>query len=269
MSEKNLIENTPFPRTRESISDDLRSLGLKQGMTIIVHSSLKSLGWVSGGPVAVVQALMDVVTESGTIIMPTQSGDLGDPSLWGNPAVPKEWIGTIKETMPAYDKQITPTRSMGRIVEVFRTFPGVIRSSHPHNSFAAWGRYKEQIINNHSLEYSLGENSPLAKIYDLDGFILLLGVNHDNNTSLHLSEYRSRIREKCKLQAPIIEDNKRVWKTFNDIDLDTDEFEEIGKEFEENNDINIGYIGSSKSRLFKQREIVDFATKWMINKIEK
>lgn len=263
MSEKNIIENTPAPRTRKSIADDLRKLGLREGMTVLVHSSLKSIGWISGGPVAVVQALMDVITEEGTIIMPTQSGALGDPSLWENPPVPKSWINTIKETMPAYDERISPTRGMGKIVEVFRTFPGVIRSSHPHHSFAAWGKYKEEIINNHSLEYSLGESSPLARIYGLDGFILLIGVDYDNNTSWHLAEYRSGIRKNVKLEAPIMENGKRIWKVFEDIELDDEDFIKIGSEFEKNNDINIGYIGSAKSKLLSQKISVDFAIEWM------
>lgn len=266
MSEKNIIENTPTPRTRKTIAEDLRNLGVKEGMTVLVHSSLKSIGWISGGEVAVIQALMDVVTEEGTIIMPTQSGALGDPSLWENPPVPKSWINIIKETMPAYDERISPTRGMGKIVEVFRTFPDVIRSSHPHHSFAAWGKHKSQIINNHSIDYSLGENSPLARIYDLDGFILLIGVDYDNNTSWHLAEYRSDIRKNVQLQAPIMENKKRTWKVFDDIDLDDEDFKEIGSEFEKHNDINIAYIGSAKSKLLSQKKSVDFATEWMKNK---
>ncbi|MBS4537043.1 AAC(3) family N-acetyltransferase [Clostridium sp. D2Q-11] len=266
MSEKHLIENTSVPRTRDSIAKDLRDMGLKEGMIILVHSSLKSLGWVSGGPVAVIQALMDVVTDTGTIIMPTHTGDYSDPSLWGNPAVPKQWIDIIKDTMPAYEPEITPTRGMGAIVETFRKFPGVIRSSHPHHSFAAYGKYAEKILIDHSLDYSLGEESLLAKIYGLDGWVLLLGVGYDSNTSFHLAEYRSGLSNRFKGEAPIIENDKRVWKIFDDIEFDTDVFEDIGKDFEENNNINIGQIGSSKSKLFNQKVAVDYATEWLKNK---
>lgn len=266
MSEKNLIDNTDMPRTRESIAKDLRSLGLKEGMVVIVHSSLKSLGWVSGGPVAVIQALMDVVTKDGTIIMPTQTGEYSDPSLWEAPPVPKSWVEIIKNKMPAYEPEITPTRGMGIIVETFRKFPGVIRSSHPQNSFAAWGKEAEEIIENHSLNYSLGEESPLARIYDLDGWILFLGVSYDSNTSFHLSEYRSGLAKECKGEAPIIKDGKRVWTEFNDIEFDTDVFEDMGSDFEKDNEIKIRFIGSAKSKLFKQRLAVDYATQWLKNK---
>jgi aminoglycoside 3-N-acetyltransferase len=54
--------------------------------------------------------------------------------------------------------------------------------------FAAWGRHTAWIAAEHSLNHPFGETSPLAKTYDLDGRILLLGVTHSNNTSLHLAE---------------------------------------------------------------------------------
>ena len=71
MSEQDAVDNALLPRTRQSLANDLRVLGVEAGMTLIMHSSLKSLGWVCGGPVAVLQALMDVVTPSGTIVVPT------------------------------------------------------------------------------------------------------------------------------------------------------------------------------------------------------
>lgn len=100
-------------------------------MTIIVHSSLSSIGWISCGAVAVVEALMKVVTEEGTIIMPTQSSDLSDPKHWSRPPVPEDWWQIIRDNVPAFDSRITPTRGMGEIVECFRTYPNVVRSNHP------------------------------------------------------------------------------------------------------------------------------------------
>lgn len=77
-------------------------------MTVLVHSSLSSIGWVNGGAVAVIQALIDVVTEEGTIVMPSQSVELSDPKEWGNPPVPEEWWDIIRESMPAYNSNYTP-----------------------------------------------------------------------------------------------------------------------------------------------------------------
>ncbi len=264
MSEQETVENEPLPRTRQSLGNDLRALGVEAGMTLIMHSSLKSLGWVCGGPVAVLQALMDVVTPAGTIVVPTQTSDYSDPALWQHPPVPESWWQIIYDTMPFFDARITPTHHMGIIVETFRTWPGVLRSDHPAVSFAAWGRYAEHIITGHSLEYGLGEGSPLARIYDLDGWVLLLGVGHDSNTSMHLAEYRAPGSEETLLGAPLFENGQRVWKRFRDIEIDADIFPEIGADFERTGQVRMAKVGSADTRLFRQKVAVDFAQEWLM-----
>ncbi|HOV64393.1 MAG TPA: AAC(3) family N-acetyltransferase, partial [Spirochaetia bacterium] len=83
--------STGGPVTRFSLERDLITLGVERGMTLLVHSSLSSLGWVCGGPVAVIYALEEVVRPYGNIVMPTHSGDLSDPSGWRHPPVPESW----------------------------------------------------------------------------------------------------------------------------------------------------------------------------------
>jgi aminoglycoside 3-N-acetyltransferase len=262
MSEGQIVQETLLPRTRESLAHDLREIGVKPGMTIIVHSSLRSLGWVSGGPVAVVQALMDVVTPGGTIVMPTQTGGYSDPATWQAPPVPKEWWPIIYQTMPAFDPLVTPSEYMGKIVEVFRTWPGVLRSSHPLVSFAAWGEHAEFIIKEHTLDYGLGEGSPLARIYGLDGWILMLGTGYATNTSLHLAEYRVPNPIEVVQGSPISENGERVWKIYRDIEIDSGYFPEIGAEFEQWGQVKSGLVGSANTRLLPQRAAVDFAVQW-------
>lgn len=266
MTETDTVQNTPTPRTRESLAHDLKTLGLQAGMTAIVHSSLSALGWVSGGSIAVVQALMDVLTLDGTLVMPTHSGDYSDPSQWHYPPVPEDWWPIIRATMPAFDPAIAPTRSMGRIVETFRTWPNVKRSSHPQVSFAAWGKHADFITADHSLDHSLGDRSPLARIYDLDGWVLLLGVPYGNNTSFHLGEYRAGKNRSMVQGAPIIEFGQRVWKEFNDIQWDANRFDELGADFEKADPIKIARVGSAESRLFSQRSAVDFVQEWFTEK---
>lgn len=264
MSENDIIQNTPKLRTRESIANDLKNLGLKEGMTVIVHSSLGSIGWVSGGPVAVVQAMMDVVSDRGTIMMPTHSFPISDPIHMKNPPLPKDWHEEIRSTMPAFNPHITPTEGMGAIVETFRTFPSVKRSLHPIYSMAAWGKHAEMVTENHSLEYAMGEGSPLARVYDLNGTVLCIGTGYPTNTSFHLGETRSGIRKKIQNGAPIIENGLRVWKTFIDFGMDSDCFEQIGTEFEKKADVKKGEVGSALSLLFSQRQAVDFAENWLL-----
>lgn len=249
--------------TRESLAHDLRQLGLKAGMTVIVHASLSSLGWVCGGPVAVVEALMDVLTEAGTLVMPTQSGNYSDPANWHHPPVPQPWWDVIYETMPAFRPEVTPSYKMGVVVEVFRTYPGVLRSNHPQVSFAAWGSHAREIIANHALEYGLGEQSPLARMYELDGWALLLGVGYDSNTTFHLAEYRVPGAQEVILGAPIIENGQRIWKRFKDIDIDADIFPAIGQDFEQTQQVLSGKVGQAACRLFQQRPAIDFATGWL------
>jgi aminoglycoside 3-N-acetyltransferase len=232
-------------------------------MTVLAHSSLAALGWVSGGPTAVILALMDILTPQGTLVMPAHSGDLSDPAGWQNPPVPQAWWEEIRATMPAFDSRRTPTRGLGRIPELFRSWPQVERSSHPTLSFAAWGKQARLVTEGHALNFSLGENSPLARIYDLDGQVLLLGVGYESNTSFHLAEYRQPQHDVIQQGAPLLEGHARVWKTYPDIDLNADPFPEIGAAFEQEEEVSSGRVGSAQARLFSQRACVEFAARWL------
>lgn len=259
-----LIARTPWPRTRESLAADLGRLGVAPGMTLLVHSSLSRIGWVVGGELAVIQALLDVLGPSGTLAMPAHAGANSDPSHWRRPPVPEAWWPVVREHTPAFDPEITPTRQMGRIAELFRRWPGARRSYHPQDSFAALGPQAEFITANHSLDNSLGEGSPLARIYELDGWVLLLGVGHGNNTSLHLAEYRQpKPPKRIENSSAILEHGQRVWRTYSDLDLNDDPFPELGAEFDQSGQVRVGQVGSAEARLFRQRPAVDFAVGWL------
>lgn len=208
-------------------------------------------------------ALMDVLTESGTLLMPTHSADYSDPGKWKNPPVPESWLEAIRENMPAFDPRTVPTLGMGRIPETFRSWPEALRSSHPAFSFAAWGRHASFVTEDHSLDYSLGEGSPLARIYELDGQVLLLGVGYESNTSFHLAEYRVPAVRKSEDGAPIVESGQRVWKIYTDIELNEEVFGQIGADFEKGVGVRSFGVGSAQAKLFSQRRAVDFAREWI------
>jgi len=280
MKESDLIARTDEafgrPVNFRQICRDLEKIGVRKGETLLVHSSLSAVGWITGGAETLIRALLAVVGKSGTLVMPAHSGALSDPVLWENPPVPASWNDSIREEMPAFDKGLTPTRGIGVVPELFRRFPGVIRSSHPMDSFAVFGPEAEKICRTQKLENGLGEGSPLAHIYDLDGRVLLIGCAYDKNTSLHLAEYRARwpgkkhIRQGC----PVSENGKRVWTWFEELDLDTEDFSACGKAFEETQTalsggcsatvpvLKPGNIGLADSRLMSQPALVDFAAEW-------
>src|SRR5574341_1309017 len=102
MSEADAVNRAQTPATVGSLKVDLSALGVQREMTLLVHSSLSALGWVNGGPVAVIAALEQVLGDEGTLVMPTHSSDLSDPAQWKNPPVPDVWWDTIRDTMPAF-----------------------------------------------------------------------------------------------------------------------------------------------------------------------
>ncbi len=267
MSEKDVIEKSSRPQTVRTLIKDLKNIGVREGMVLLVHSSLSSIGWVCGGAVAVILALEEVLGKEGTLVMSTSSGDLSDPAKWENPPVPINWCEEIRKTMPVFVSELTPTRGVGVIPEVFRKQKSVLRSSHPQVSFAAHGKHADYIIGDHSLEYAFGEKSPLAKIYEFDGHILLLGVGHINNTSFHLAENRADYssKEVEVYGAPLMVSGKRKWVAIKDIKSNTDDFEDIGSAFSRSSDISViqAEIGQAKSQLFRQKDLVDYAVNWM------
>ncbi len=266
MGEREIIENTKGgPITVSSLTADLRKLGLEAGMTVLVHSSLSGLGWVCGGPAAVILTLQAVLTEEGTLVMPAHSSGLSDPAHWEDPPVPASWWETIRREMPAFESDLSVTRGMGVIAETFRKGAGVLRSSHPTASFAAWGKHKERVVQDRHFDYSQNERSPLGRVYELDGWVLLLGVDYSKNTSFHLAEYKAAYPGKAIVHDgfPVVEDDVRKWRECEDILYRAEDFPELGAAFEESGEVRRGLVGQADVRLMRQRPLVDFAVRWM------
>lgn len=261
MSEESAIRSSAAPQTRTSLTADLRLLGLSEGGVAIVHTSLSAIGWVCGGPVAVIQALLDVLGPSGTLVMPTHSAQLTDPAKWMAPPVPTHWVETIHREIPAYDPRTTPTRHMGAVAELFRTWPNVLRSAHPTCSFAARGPAAGELLDEHQLESPLGECSPLAKLYKLDGIIVLLGVGFDKCTMLHLAEERAWPDRPLEQEgAPIMTDDTRRWVTYQcPPAADSRHFLPIGERLLSSGQTQKGKVGAAECMVVSARQAVDHA----------
>jgi aminoglycoside 3-N-acetyltransferase len=264
--EARLIAGTAAePATATSLVSDLGALGIHEGDIVVVHSSLSRLGWVVGGAQAVVAALASAVGPAGTITMPTHSGHLSDPSRWRDPPVPTWWIPLIRANLPAFDPRLTPTRHMGAVVECFRQLDGARRSPHPRLSFTAVGPLAEAIAGRHDLNAGLGPDSPVGRLYDLGAKVVLLGVDHASDTSLHLAEYRARWPRKHwhTEGSPVLVDGVRRWMTYEELAFDDSDFSRLGEAYAATGAETTGMVGSGFGRLCRQADIVDFAVGWI------
>lgn len=263
MGRRGAIERVAELVTVSSIVSDVRDLGLGSGDTVLVHASLSALGWVSGGAQAVVEALRTAVTPSGTLVMPTFTSQYSDPAMWSHPPVPADWEPTIRETRPPFRPDVTPTRGVGAVPACFCGYPDTVRSRHPEFSFAAWGASAEEITADHAFDNGLGEDSPLARLYERDANVLFLGTDHTTNTSLHLSEYRADIpTERRSNTTPVIDGDEQRNVEYEGIETDTEDFPELGADFERQIGCATSTVGAAEARLIHQRELVDFAVDW-------
>ncbi len=157
-----------------SLVGDFRALGIRPGMSLLVHSSLRRVGPVAGGADTVIDALLEVLGPEGTLMMSTVSGN-------------------VNENQPVFDVRHTPS-TVGTLSNVFRKREGVIRSLHPIHSVAALGPRAEFFTGGHlecNTPWSPG--SPYGKLMRNGGSILFLGTNFTCNTCIHALEIEARV----------------------------------------------------------------------------
>lgn len=142
----------------------LRALGIDAGAKLVFHSSLKSFGFVEGGAEAVIDALLDTVGPEGTVIVPTMT--------FGAP----------------FERATSPSLC-GAVTEAFRLRPGAIRSDHPTHSVAAIGADSARLLEGHADTLPNGPASPLGKLAREGGFVVLAGVGHESNTTIHVAQH--------------------------------------------------------------------------------
>lgn len=228
--------------TAASLGADFAPLGLRRDMIVMVHSSLSRVGWTKGGPLTVIQALLEVLGPNGTLVMPAESPQVGEPT-----------------NQSVFDPHTTPT-TMGAIPEAFRTYPGTRRSNHPLVSVSANGRHAHEITAQHPLEFCEGRGTPFEKLYDLDAWTLLLGVSFNRCTSLHYAESLVPNRRTMISRFPLIENGVRVW--VEKLSMGTDNgthFPIVGQRFVDRGHVRSGKVGNADALFFATRALVDFA----------
>ena len=147
--------------------NDLKNLGIKSGDSVMIHCSYKSLG-VKISPEDFYNSIFEILGKNGTLIMPAFSYD------------------TVNYENPVFDKAKTPS-CVGFLPEYFRTnVAGVVRSLHATHSCCVLGKNADFLIKDHEKDLTpVGENSPITKLPEIGGKILILGSHPDHNTALH------------------------------------------------------------------------------------
>ncbi|GII52393.1 AAC(3) family N-acetyltransferase [Planotetraspora thailandica] len=240
--------------------------GVRKGQTVLLHASLSSLGHVMGGARTVVSALRAVLGDEGTLASLTSTASNSDTSPLHLRAIegmtPKE-VTDFRARMPAFDAATSPSAGVGRIAEEIRLTPGAVRSSHPQTSFAAVGLLSGRLMAGHAPDCHYGSASPLARLYEADAQVLLLGVGYDRCTAFHLAEYRYAMSPPRRLYRCVVDfGDGPVWWEYEDVVLDDGDFSLLGADFEKAAQLRAGRIGEAEARVFPFVAAVDYAVMW-------
>jgi aminoglycoside 3-N-acetyltransferase len=256
--------------TRRRLAAEVGRLGLRNGDTVMVHAGLRSVGPMLGGPDSLIGAILDAVGPAGTVVAYTDwNGDYHD-LLDEAGRVPAIWRDDVAPFDAAFSRAI---RDNGALAELIRTYPGALRSGSPGASCAAVGAKAAWLTSDHALDYGYGEASPLAKLVEVQGKVLMIGAPLDTMTLLHHAEHMADIPGKrvVRHEVPFAVDGRTEWRMCEEFDtsrpvvdgLAEDYFATIVGEFLATGRGTRGFIGKAESVLVPAAEIVAFAAAWI------
>jgi aminoglycoside 3-N-acetyltransferase len=221
---------------RSELIGQLRALGVQSGSALVVHTAFSKVGPVEGGPPGLIESLRAALGPAGTLVMPSMSDDDDHP----------------------FDPNATPCLGMGVVADTFWKMPGVRRSDSPH-AFAAIGPQAADITAPHPVEVPHGLNSPVGRVYELDGHVLLLGVGHDADTTVHLAESLAGVRYRLPKYAIVLVDGQPTRFDYGEIDHCCENFRQLDAWLEAGGRQRRGVIGHAEARLARSRDIVEAA----------
>lgn len=259
--------------TQSRLSRDLRAMGVAASQVLMLHASVKSIGWIVGGSDVVLHAMREVLTPSGTLMMYVGWADgTQEMEEW-----PEEKRRAYREECPAFDPQTSrAVKDWSILTEYLRTTPGALRSNHPEASVAALGDQAEWLIEGHPLQYGYGVGSPFEKLVQVGGKVLLLGSPLDSITLLHYAENIARVPNKriVRYQSPMLVNGQRTWvdieefdTTHGIVDYPEDYFAVIAREYIASGQAVKGQVGGAQSYLFDARSLHQFGVQWMENRL--
>ncbi len=225
------------PSSSKTLIQNLLELGIKPGGVLLVHTAFSKIKPIEGGPLGLISALRSALGADGTLVMPSMSYD--DDQV--------------------FDKTQSHCAQLGITADTFWRLPGVLRSDNNH-AFAAIGLHAEQIIAPHPIDIPHGLNSPVGRVYELDGQVLLLGVDHGSNTTIHLCENLAGVRYWRDKYITVLKDGQPTRFDYREIDHCCQNFALVDGWLDEKQNQRHGRIGNAEVRLMRSRDIVNVVT---------
>jgi aminoglycoside N3'-acetyltransferase len=221
--------------SRAEVVAQLRGLGVEDGGVLLVHTSFRAVRPVERGPIGLIEALRDALGPTGTLVMPSWSGDDDDP----------------------FDPLTTPAPpSLGVLADTFWRLPGVLRSNHFH-AFAAAGPEAARVISDPLPLPPHIPESPVGRVRDLDGQVLLLGVGHDADTTLHLAELLAGVPYRVPSYCTVLQDGRPVRIHYEENDHCCQRFALAEEWLRARGLQSEGRVGHAHARLARARDIVE------------
>lgn len=225
--------------SRADVANQLRSHGVEEGGVLLVHTSFRAVGRVEGGPLGLIEALRAALGSDGTLVMPSWTGDDDEP----------------------FDSATTPASpDLGVVPETFWRLPGVVRSDHPF-ACAAAGPQAERITSGPLPIPPHIPESPVGRVYELDGQVLLLGVGHDSDTTLHLAELLAGVPYRVPKHCTVLQDGRSVRIDYGENDHCCARFAFADGWLRARGLQSEGRVGHAHTRLARARDIVEVARK--------
>jgi aminoglycoside 3-N-acetyltransferase len=208
-----------MPWTRSQLTASMRELGLQPGAVVMLHASVRAIGPVHGGPDEIHLAAADAVGPEGTVLMYVGCQD-GFDDVGRGIFSPEQEADLLRHQPPFDQLTARAARAFGALAEFFRSYPGTVCSGGVAARMAARGARAQWLTADQPWNYGFGRGSPLDKLCQSSGKVLLVGSDHDEVTLLHYAEHVADFPGKrvARYQVPMLRDGERVWIACEEFD---------------------------------------------------
>ena len=256
MTQRKEQKQIPCVCDKHYIKEQLQGMGVRKGMVLLVQGKMEKLGKIIGGAQTLIDAIMKVIGYEGTLVMPAFTPYKKDPAcLWDGKEYREQWEQIRKGERP-FDRKLDAPRNT--LAAQFMRNEGVLRSHHPLYSFLAWGKYAKVIVEKHPLHFGLNEESPLGKLCELNGYVLLFGCGYASCAVFQMANHALDLPVRL-VSVPIAKGGETAFQELLDIPYQNDVFQEVGMVMEARKIVEFMYINNDRCRLFSAREAVNIA----------